>query len=176
MKEPGAVRPTPYHIVMLGFDGEKEAERVLHEVEEEGALAECEIQARAIVCRDAAGEIHVSERGAAGMGAAFGAATGGLLGLVTGPVFLLVMIAAGAVAGGIAGRFAGQALPPEDLREVGETLPPASSAVLFVVDEAHAAALIAPFARRGARVVDSAVETELSSMIREGITHHVRVI
>jgi hypothetical protein len=48
--------------------------------------------------------------------------------------------------------------------------------VLFVVDEAHAAALIAPFARRGARVVDSAVETELSSMIREGITHHVRVI
>jgi uncharacterized membrane protein len=176
MAEPAAVRSTPYHIVMLSFDGEHAAERVLHDVKEEKALAGCEIQAEAIVWRDEKGGIHVKEKGAAGVGAAFGATTLGVIGLMTGPVFLLLMVAVGAAAGGIAGHFAGQALPADDLREVGDSLPPGTSAILFVVDEAHADALIAPFAERGARVVNSPVETELSSMIREGITHHIRVV
>jgi uncharacterized membrane protein len=176
MSETPAVRATPYHIVMLSFDGEHAAETVLHAVKEEKSLAGCEIQAEAVVWRDEGGGIHVKEKGSAGMGAAFGVATAGVLGLVTGPVFLLVMVAVGAVAGGVAGHFAGQALPADDLQEVAASLTPGTSAVLFVVDEKHADQLIEPFAARGARVVDSPVETELSSMIREGITHHVRVV
>jgi hypothetical protein len=64
-------------------------------------------------------------------------------------------------------------IPPEDLRKVGESLPPGSSAYLAIVDEAHAEGIASAFAAEGARVVNIPVETELANVIREAITHRV---
>jgi uncharacterized membrane protein len=167
-------RPPAYDVVMVSFDGVDTADRVMHQVKAEEKLQGCEIEAEAIISRDADGKVHFHERGSAGIGATFGAATAGMLGLVGGPVFLLAMVVLGGVAGGVAGHFAGQALPPEDLRKVGETLRPASSAYLVVVDAEHADGVAAAFAEHSSAVLNIPVETELASVVREAITHRVR--
>jgi uncharacterized membrane protein len=164
---------TAYHVVMLSFEGEGQASVVLRQVKAEGALEGCEITADAVVSRDPTGQIHVHERGAAGIGAAFGAVTAGLLGFMPGPMLLPILIVVGAVAGGVAGHFAGQVLPREDLREVAASLPPGTSAYVVVVDSSHAEQLASAFAALGARVLNVPVETEMSSVIREAITGHV---
>lgn len=173
MTRPAEVRPPAYDVVMLSFDGLETAGKVLHRLRAEHALQGCEIEGEALISRDAAGQVHYHERGAAGVGATFGAVTAGVIGLLGGPVLLPLMLVAGGVMGGLAGHFAGQVLPPEDLRRVGESLPPGSSAYLAVVDAAHADAVADLFAAEGARVVNIPVETEMASMIREAITHRV---
>jgi uncharacterized membrane protein len=166
-------QPAQYDVVMLSFDGVNTAARVLQKVKEEQGLEGCEIEGEAVISRDAAGQVHFHERGSAGVGATFGAMTAGMLGFVGGPIFLLLMVVAGGIAGGVAGHFAGQLLPPEDLRKVGESLPPGSSAYLALVDAEHADGVASAFEAEGARVVNIPVETELSSVIREAITHKV---
>lgn len=162
-----------YDVVMFSFTGTQSAARVLAKLKEENVLEGCEIEGEALISRDAAGQVHWHERGGAGVGATFGAVTAGMLGFVGGPVFLLIMLVAGGVMGGLAGHFAGQLLPTEDLRKVGASLPPGSSAYLALVDAAHAEGLAEAFAAEGARIVNIPVETELASVIREAITHHV---
>lgn len=166
-------QPAAYNVVMLSFTGVDTAGKVLTQLRDEGALDGCEIEGEAVVSRDAAGKVHFHERGSAGVGATAGAVTAGVLGLVAGPLGLLAMLVAGGVIGGVAGHFAGQVFPTEDLQQVGESLPPGSSAYLALVDVAHADGVAEKFAAEGASVVNIPVETELASVIREGITHRV---
>jgi uncharacterized membrane protein len=173
MTTPAPAQAAPYHITMFSFEGVDTAARVLREVKSEPAFEGCEIEAEAVVAHHPDGRIELHEKGSAGVGATLGVVTAGLVGLVTGPVLLLGLVALGGIAGGIAGHFAGQILPPDDLKEVGESLPPDSSAILAVVDTEHAACLVGLFDAHGARILDVPVETDLASVIREGITHHV---
>jgi uncharacterized membrane protein len=164
---------TAYHLVMFTFDGIETARAVHDRLREEGALDGVEIEADAVVSRDRDGKVELHERGSAGVGAALGIVTAGIVGFVTGPVLLLAMVAVGGLVGGIAGHFAGQILPPDDLREIADSLRPGSSAYLAVVDSPHAEAIVAAFAAEGARILDVPVETEISSVLREGISHRV---
>jgi uncharacterized membrane protein len=164
---------TPFHLVMFTFEGIETAQKVHDRLKEEGALDGVEIEAEAVVSRDRDGKVELHERGSAGVGAALGVVTAGIVGFVTGPVLLLAMVAVGGLVGGIAGHFAGQVLPPEDLREIADSLKPGNSAFLAVVDSPHAEGVVAAFAAEGAYVVDVPVETEISSVLREGITHRV---
>jgi uncharacterized membrane protein len=176
MNQSSEIRPSRYHLVMCSFDGTDTASEVLHRLRAAQTLAGCEIEGEAVVSHDAAGKVHFHEKGAAGVGAAAGATAGGVLGLVGGPVVLPIMLVAGALVGGVAGHFMGQALPQEDLREVGESLPPGSSAYIALVDTAHADGVASAFAAEGARILNMAVETELSGAIREAVTHRIRRI
>ncbi len=174
MNQPLDVQPARYHLVMSSFDGTDTAANVLRRLRAEHAFAGCEIEGEALVSRDVSGEVHYHERGAAGVGAAFGAATAGIVGLVGGPVILLLMLAVGGVAGGVAGHLAGQVLPREDLRAVGESLPPGSSAYLALVDAAHAGCVAGNFEAEGARILNVPIELELSCAIREAVTGSIR--
>jgi uncharacterized membrane protein len=173
MNDETRLPPDAYHLIMASFPGEDSAERIVERLRTDGAFEGSEIEGEAVVSRDAGGQIHVHEKGSAGIGATFGAAAGGLIGLVTGPIGLVLMVVGGAVAGGIAGHFAGQAIPVEDLRQVGESLPPGSSAFIAVVDVAHASPLADLFTVEGARVLNVAVHTEVSSALREAVTRRV---
>lgn len=170
MKDEAMHPPDAYHLLMASFPGEDSAGRVVERFREEGAFDGSEIEGEALVSRDAEGQIHVHEKGSAGIGATFGAAAGGLLGLITGPIGLVLLVVGGGVAGGIAGHFAGQAIPVEDLREVGESLHPGSSAYIAVLDAVHADILAESFDNEGARVLNVAVRTEVASALREAVT------
>lgn len=173
MNTPFEARPAAYHLVMCSFGGTETASEVVNRLKAEGALAGCEIEGEALVSRDTSNKIHYHEKGSAGVGAAVGATTAGFLGLVGGPVILPLMLIVGALVGGVAGHFAGQVLPLEDLRRVGDSLPPGSSAYLSLVDTAHADGVADTFAAEGAQVLNLPVETELSCAIREAVTHGI---
>src|SRR5690606_27998439 len=142
---PAEERTPVYHVVMIAFEGAGRAAELLDRLKIEGAFDECEIEGASVVWRDAAGQVHVHERGGAGIGAAFGTAAAGIIGLVTGPVLLPIMLIVGALAGGVAGHFAGQMVPADDLRRAGESLRPGTSAFIAVVDTQHARAVIDAF-------------------------------
>ena len=173
MAQPAEGQNAAYDVVMLSFSGVDTAGKVLTRLRNDGALEGCEIEGEAVVSRDAGGKVHFHERGSAGVGATLGAVTAGVLGLVAGPVGLLAMLVAGGLVGGVAGHFAGQVFPADDLQQVGESLPPGSSAYLALVDAAHADGVAEAFAAEGASVLNIPVETELASVIREAITHRV---
>lgn len=173
MNHSSEVQPGAYHVVMFSLHGTDAAARIVNRLKLDRVLEGCEIEAEALVSRDDAGGIHYHEKGSAGIGAAAGAVTAGVLGLVGGPVILPIMLVLGAVVGGIAGHFAGQVLPPEDLRKVGGSLPPGSSAYLVVVDAAHANSVADAFSTEGGQVLNLPIRTELSCAIREAVVHSV---
>jgi uncharacterized membrane protein len=167
-------REPAYHLVMVSFQGTDTAAHTHDLRRAEGGFDGCEIEAVALVSRDVDGQVHVHEKGSAGIGAAFGAAAAGLVGLVTGPVLLPILLAVGAVGGGVAGHFAGQVIPTEDLRKVAAALQPGTSALIALVDSRHAWQVAECFGTDGELVVDAPIETELSSSVREAVLHSVR--
>jgi uncharacterized membrane protein len=174
MANPVEERTPIYHVVMLAFQGAERAGEVLARLKSEHAFEGSEIEGASVISRDTAGHVHVSEKGGAGVGAAFGTAAAGVIGLFTGPVFLPLMVIVGAVAGGVAGHFAGQLLPADDLRRVAESLKPGTSAFIAVVDTRHARNVIDAFGDEGELLIDAPLETEISNAIREGVLHDVR--
>lgn len=165
--------PAAYHLVMGSYQGADTASRVVGRLKADRVLTECEIEGEAVVSRDPSGRIHYHEKGSAGMGATVGATTAGVIGLVGGPVVLPIVVAVGALVGGVAGHFAGQVLPAEDLRKVGKSLPPDSSAYMALVDTPHADEVASAFAAEGAEVLNVEVRAELSCAIREAVTHTI---
>src|SRR5262249_6942966 len=63
-----------------------------------------------------------------------GAIAGGLVGLIF-PPSIIVAGAGGAGAGGLWGKGRGKGVKDEDLREIGESLPPGSSAIIAVAED-----------------------------------------
>ncbi len=66
--------------------------------------------------------------------AARGAIAGGIVGLIF-PPSIIVSAIVGGVAGGLWGRIRDKGYKDEDLREIGESLPPGSSAIIAVAED-----------------------------------------
>src|SRR6188472_414936 len=63
-----------------------------------------------------------------------GAIAGGVVGLIF-PPSIIVSAAVGGGAGGIWGKIRDKGFKDEDLRELGETLPPGSSAIIVIAED-----------------------------------------
>jgi len=129
--------------------------------------------AKAVVAVDAHGKSHVHEAGHGRWGAGIGAATGGLLSLMGGPAGLLVWAAAGAVIGGVAGQHVGQTIPESDLKALGEQLPPNSSALLVLIEDKYAEAVIDDMKGYSAKVITLTVGDQASGEIATVVTGEV---
>jgi uncharacterized membrane protein len=95
---------------------------------------------------------------------------GGLLGLLGGPAGALALAAAGAVVGGMAGKADG-VIPEAGVELLAAKMRPASSALLFLVEETHIDALTAALAEYQAEVVTIALGDEISNEI-----HHATAL
>jgi uncharacterized membrane protein len=154
-----------YHIVMFSFADTTSADAVVKEIKEAQKTEGYKVVAEAVVIREADGSVHIHEPGRGGVGGTIGAVAGGLLGLLGGPVGVLALAAAGGVAGGVAGHFMGRAIPAEDLKKAGESLPPNSSAFMVLVEDIESETLIRDLAIPNANVVTLTVGDELSGVI-----------
>jgi uncharacterized membrane protein len=154
-----------YHIVLFSFVGAGRAGEVLDELENAQQLAGYNIVAHAVVERDAAGKVHVHEPGRGGVAGTAGAVAGGLLGLFAGPLGVILLATAGGVLGGLAGHFAGRAIPAEDLKRLGDALPPDSSGLVVLAEDTEAERLVGGLKEYQANVVTVTVGDELSGEI-----------
>ena len=156
-----------YNIVAFCFDGQKTAKQILREAEKSASPEGYKIVARAIVEKNKKGKVSVKEPGKGGVGATVGAVGGGLLGLIGGPAGLLAWIVGGAVVGGIAGKHLGQHIDKGDLKELGQSLAPDSSAVLMLLEDIWSEEAIDSMSGYNANVVTLTVGDELSGKIAE---------
>jgi len=167
-----------FTILAFVFAGEKRADEVASEVKWDTRAAADEmgmkIISRAVVAVDARGKTHVHETAHGTKGAAIGAVAGGLLSLIGGPAGLLVWAVGGAVIGGIAGKHVGRAVPESDLKALGDQLPPNSSALLILVEDKDAEAVIDDMKGYSARVVTLTVADQISGEIAMAVASDVK--
>ena len=85
---------------------------------------------------NAGGKVKIEETGDVGgkKGAKQGAIAGGLVGLIF-PPSIVVSAAVGAGAGGLWGKVRDKGFKDEDLKEIGNSLPPGSSAIIAIAED-----------------------------------------
>jgi uncharacterized membrane protein len=162
-----------YHIVLFAFQGSKRAGDAMDDILAAQKRGGYRIVAQAVVERDPQGEVHVHEPGRGGVGGTVGAVAGGLLGLLGGPLAVVVLAVAGGTAGGIAGHFAGRAIPTEDLRRMGNELPPDSSGLVVLAEDTEAERMISDLGQYSAQIVTVEVGSELSGEIAVAVAADV---
>jgi uncharacterized membrane protein len=123
-------------VFVAAFGTEDEAEAALDDfqaMDREGSL---DLLDGAVIVHTAEGEVHLHETADPGAKtwAAGGAIVGGLVGLIF-PPSIIVSGAIGAGAGGIWSKISDRGLKDEDLKEIGESLPPGTSAIIAVAED-----------------------------------------
>ena len=156
-----------YDILAFVFDGQDTAKQTLGDIKSAGALDGFDIQAQCIAEQDEKGKVHIHEPGKGGVGGSIGAVAGGLLGMLGGPAGVLAMGAAGAAIGGTAGHYWGRIVPADDLKELGATLEPNSSALLLLLEDTYSEDVINGMADYDTNVVTLTVGDDLSGEIAQ---------
>ncbi len=122
-------------IVVVVFDSESKAYEgslALQELQNEGSI---NLYAKAVIARDANGEVTVKQEGDMGpVGTAVGLLTGSLIGLLGGPVGVAIGVSMGTT-GGMLYDLAQLGVGEDYLNEVGKSLLPGKAAVVAEVLE-----------------------------------------
>lgn len=123
-------------VFVAAFGTEDEAGQALKDfraMDREGSI---ELIDAAVVVRRADGRVTFQETADPGgrTWAKRGAVAGGLVGLIF-PPGLLVSAAVGAAGGGVWGKVRDKGIRDEDLRAIGDTLQPGSSAIIAVAED-----------------------------------------
>ncbi|MFN8471060.1 MAG: DUF1269 domain-containing protein [Anaerolineae bacterium] len=162
-----------YHIICFAFPGRDRAQEVAKDMKRAAKGTNYKVAASAVVEVDDKGKSHVYEGGHGGIGAGAGLVAGGLLGLIGGPAGLLVWAIGGAVIGGVAGHYAGRAIPAEDMRALGQQLPPNSSALLFIVQDKDAEKMLDEMKEYDGQIVTLTVGDQASGEIQQYVSANI---
>ena len=162
-----------YNIVAFVFADTTTAQTVYDQVKASAKPENYKVVADAVVVVDEKGKAHIHEGGHGTKGAAGGVVVGGLLSLLGGPIGLLGWAIAGGVIGGFAGKIGGRAIPKKDLEELAAKMSPNTSAILAIVEDKEAEALIDGMQGYNAQVVTLTVGDETSGEIAAAVAVNV---
>src|SRR6516165_8261484 len=123
-------------VFVAAFGSEDEAGAALKDfkaADREGAI---DLIDAAVIVHRADGKVHFQETGdpSGKTWAKRGAIAGGLVGLIF-PPSIIGTAAVGAAGGGIWGKVRDKGIPDEELRRIGESIPPGSSAIIAVAED-----------------------------------------
>ena len=123
-----------YEMMVVAFDSEDEAERVLDTLKRLDRKDIVDLKSAAVIVRPSSGKVQIKETRDfdAKQGAIGGALAGGVLGLLKGKLLKGAIL--GAAGGALAGKVIDLGVEDDFLKEVGEGLGPASSAIVALVD------------------------------------------
>jgi len=158
-----------YNIIAFVFADRGTARQVYDEIKIGAPAGSYKVLADAAVEVDEKGKAHIHEGGHGGWGAAIGAGGFGLLSLIGGPAGLLAWAVAGGVIGGFAGKVGGRAIPKKDLEALAAKMQPNTSAVLALVEDKGAEALIDSMQGYKAQVVTLTVGDEVAGEIAQAV-------
>lgn len=127
-------------LVVLSFDGEEKADDVLTKLRRMQKEHLIDLEDACVVIRSQDGKVQVKQSvNLVSLGAASGMSTGALLGALAGLLVLnpLAGLVAGSIAGAgmgaLSGSFADYGVNDEFIKELGNTIPPGSSALFLLV-------------------------------------------
>lgn len=127
---------TTVQVFMAAFSDETEADTALADVRAMDDAGSIKLIDAAVLVRDTEGKVTFHEVGDAGTGtwAKRGAIAGGLAGLLF-PPSLLAGALVGAAGGGVWGKIRDKGFSDKDLKEMGESLLPGTSAILAIAED-----------------------------------------
>ena len=154
-----------YQIVAFIFAGRKKALAISGDLKATGKYEAYRVVAHTVVEVDQEGSAHFPGINRRVQDVGFGVLAGSLLGLLGGPEGLLVWAVLGAIVGSQVERFRSRPIRTEDLERLAAQMQPDSSAILTLVDDRQAEALIAAMAGYGAKVVIMTVDDRIAGEI-----------
>ena len=126
----------PIQVFIASFDNEYQAKQVLDDFKSMHREGSIDLIDAAVIVRNADGKVHYEETAdpSGKKWAKRGAIAGGLVGLIFPPT-LIASAAVGAGAGGIWGKVRDKGFKDEDLKSVGESMDPGTSAIIAVAED-----------------------------------------
>lgn len=125
-------------LFLAAFVDERGADQALESINQAKDRGEFFFDDAAVVRRDAAGKVDMSDTGdiSAGKVAGIGAIAGGVIGLLAGPAGIVLGAGAGAAIGGLAAAADDAGFDRKSLEEIGGALPPGTSALVATTSQA----------------------------------------
>lgn len=159
----------PVELVVAAFTDEKGAEKALETLKQAKKEKLIYIRDAAVITCDANNKVHIKEtadmRG--GKGAGIGALVGGAVGLIF-PPSILASAAVGAVVGGLGAKLHDAGFRDEQLKEIGASLKPGTSAIVAVIEHVWVDEIERELANQGAQLVRQAIKDDVAQQLEAG--------
>jgi uncharacterized membrane protein len=159
----------PIQLIIAAFKDEDGAENALQQLKQAKKEHLIKIQNAAIIRKDAQGKLHIAETKdmKGGKGALIGGVTGAVLGILSGGATLAIT-GASALIGGLAAKLRDSGFKDGRLKQLGNSLPPRSSAIVAVIDHIWVAELEQELQQAGADVLTEAISADVAAQLEAG--------
>ena len=155
-------------LIVLGFDTEEEAGKVLESVrggQKQGLLS---LQDSAIITKDPDGKVHVKNQVSKGTWISTG--VGGMLGILLAGIFAPVTgLVLGLGGGALVGRLMDMGIDSKFVKETAESLKPGASALFLLVKDANPAGALAILRQYEGTVIQTTLSTEAEESLRRAL-------
>jgi len=163
-------------LVVVGFDGLHAADEVLNKLRSFQKEHLIDLEDACVVERDEAGKVHLKQAvNLTALGAARGGSMGALWGALVGLLFLnplagmAIGAAAGAGAGALSGSLADYGINDDFVKNLGETIPPNSSALFVLVKSVTADKVLPEIEPYKPRILKTSLSNEAEAKLRAAL-------
>jgi uncharacterized membrane protein len=164
-------------LVVVGFDEPNEADHVLTELARLQKEYLIDLEDAVIAIRGSDGKLRLKQSvDLVGLGAAGGGLWGAMWGALVGLLFvnpLVGLVAGGALgagAGALSGSLADYGINDDFIRQIGETLPPNSSALFVLVRKVQPEKVLSELSRFRGRLIRSSLSPEQESRLQAALS------
>lgn len=163
-------------LVVVAFDTENDADRVLTELNKLRREHLIDLGDAVVAIRDANGKVHIKQSiNMVGHGATYGTLTGGLWGTLVGLLFMnpLAGFAVGSLVGAGTGALSGSlvdfGIDDDLIREMGETLQPGTSALFLLIRKVQPEKVLSELKGFGGRVMRSSLSPDQEARLQAAL-------
>jgi uncharacterized membrane protein len=159
----------PVELVVAAFTDEQGAPRALEQLKQAKKAELIGIRDAAVLTRDAHNTLHITETGdmSGRKGAGVGALIGGAIGLLFPPAVLGAAVVGTAI-GGLGAKLRDAGFPDDQLKAIGSSLKPGTSAIVAVIEHKWVEAVERELAAQGARIMRQAIQADIARQLEAG--------
>jgi uncharacterized membrane protein len=164
-------------LVVVAFDEPNEADHVLTELARLQKEYLIDLEDAVVAIRGPDGKVRLKQSvDLVGIGAAGGGLWGAMWGTLVGLLFLNPLVglvaggALGAGAGALSGSLADYGINDDFIRQIGETLPPDSSALFVLVRKAQPEKVLSELSRFRGRLIRSSLSPEQEARLQAALS------
>lgn len=156
----------PTGVIVAAYSEEKAVIDAYEYIRDSRTVAKLYYQVAAMVWRAEDGRLHIKEPDdkTTGVGIGVGAVLGGMIGTLAGPAGIVLGAGAGAAIGGLAAS-GDSGIPDERLKEIGESLPPGTSALVVLLYESDVDETRKALAERGGEIMVTSLDADLAEQL-----------
>ena len=159
----------PTELIVVAFTDEHKAEEALKDLKQLDKEDLIDVVNAAVLLKDQNGKASIKETADPDtkQGVLFGAVAGGLIGLLGGPAGVVLGASAGAAVGGVAAHEIDLGFDDDYLKEVQESLPPGSSAIIALIEHELVEKMIENLEAYEAQIIQREISDEITRQLME---------